>query len=125
MAPAGLATITMATSAATSASRSLLIELPPNRARRDGAAPARGPRCPVPLPRAVAGVCAYRAGCVDSGRKCLPGSLDSLDSSVEKARRPLDYYVETSLRWSVGGHFPGHSLRRQTTEQNRITRTTH
>ena len=60
---------------------------------------------------------AYRAGCVDSGRKCLPGSLDSLHSSVEKARRPLDYYVETSLKWSVGCHFPGHSLRRQTTEQ--------
>src|SRR5829696_7234290 len=69
MAAAGLATMTMAASAATSDSRSLLIELLPT--VRD-AAPAREPRCPVPLSRAVGGVCAYRVGsveiCAGSGR---------------------------------------------------------
>src|SRR5215203_3714745 len=82
MAPAGLATITMATSAATSASSSLLIELPSDHARRDGVAPAHEPRCPVPLPRAVAGVCAYQAGCVDPSQ---PGTNDHIGRWSSKA----------------------------------------
>src|SRR5215207_10127510 len=49
MAPAGLATMTMITSAATSASRSLLIEPLLPTARCDGAVPARGPAALVPF----------------------------------------------------------------------------
>src|SRR5688500_5414870 len=109
MAPAGPATMTMATSPATSASRSLLIELPSNRARRDGAAPAHEPRCPVPPARAVAGVCAYPAGCVDSGRQDLsvcPGQLPTaagpdaggLDDGVGPRGPPLAWHLSPDKR---------------------------
>src|SRR6266508_2289628 len=68
MAAAGLATITMATSAATSASRSLLIELPSD--VRAAMVPLQhtSPTCPRAFTRAAAGVCAHHAGCVDASQ---------------------------------------------------------
>src|SRR5918994_5481105 len=107
MAPAGPATMTMATSPATSASRSLLIELP-STARRDGAVPARGPRCLVLFPRAVAGVCAYRMGCVDMGCVDCSRRYGACSVAIPGLPRCLQQHVWLPVRmplgaWPLGG----------------------